>query len=56
MTWNIINFKSIMNNVTYSAVTKDNKVYLLAYEVDLDIDKTICDKYYNEVINSIKTK
>lgn len=56
MTWNEINFKDFDKNIIYSVTQKDKKVYLLELKVNDNTNLNDCNKYYNEVLKSIKKK
>ncbi|MBQ8891513.1 MAG: DUF2628 domain-containing protein [Bacilli bacterium] len=53
--WNWFSFTNDIGKYYYYATTKDNRVYLLNYEVQQSTDSN-CETYRTEILNSIKSK
>lgn len=55
ISWSIFSIKNDIGKTYYYANTKNNKVYILIYEVQTGSGSK-CDEYLEEVINSVKSK
>ena len=53
--WNWFAIKNDIGKTYFYATTKNNKVYILSYEVQVGAG-TKCEEYREEVINSVKSK